>query len=145
MYIIPAASFMNLGYLTAIAPAMKQSVDYCYNPKSGNRNYAALFCLICLYIDCLSGGEKTKYINTLTQHFPKLTTVIAPHTFYEKFRNGAIHRFAPMPGYGIAENHEIGGEYIATVQLEGQSSTIDALNIDRFYSDFLVYLDQITN
>ena len=126
--------------------AMRADIELLHK----NRRYVSMTTLIFCCMDALAAGPgnatKGKFESFVSANFPDLASAIE-RTFaengtkhlYEAFRNGFAHLRAPKPSYAICEDHELGGDWVAVVSVDGL--TMNALNVDRLAREFLAVLD----
>jgi hypothetical protein len=101
--------------------------------------------LISTFIDGLAsgpkGGTRAAYVRYLKAHFPDLCSAVGAETFYERYRNAAVHEFSLKAGYAIGRDSGLKGAYTDTQLISDTGETITLLNIDRLVSDFLSHVE----
>ena len=80
--------------------AMVRAVDLLYR----NDEPQAAVALILSYIEAMAGGGDQNCRNALVGDFPELCKEVDPQTFYNAYRNGLLHLFAPKEKYALAPN-----------------------------------------
>ena len=142
---IPRKDFVNLKDRRVLAEELKESVELC----AQKGRYVTVLCIIVCGIDALAGGDKTvaahrrDYRLILEKHFPALCEKLGARKFYDRYRNGMVHHFHPMAGYLLGEDHELDGQYVAALEIEGRPGTRTAINIERLAKDFLRLCDHV--
>jgi hypothetical protein len=135
--------FLDLGDRKKQAAAMAAAVRLNHSKKL----YTATMVLIVCYIDALAGGTQRKYLSFLRRYFADLCAELKPELFYDRYRNGMAHLFRPKAGFGLAENHELKGNYYGPLLLDpsigGKGQRIYVINVDRLAKDFLAAADAI--
>ena len=116
-----------------VAKRLADAVKLCRNKSY----WVPAAVLVAAGIDRFAGGEKIKYLRLLKTEFPGLCDHLSPAEFYSQFRNGLIHKFSPKIHFALANDAEIGSEYVAEVAQRGTKRKMRALNVDRLISDFL--------
>jgi hypothetical protein len=86
------------------------------------------------------GRDRETYKEYLEEHFSTLCQSIPPEMFYEKVRNGTVHKMVVRPPYALHHDKEE-GDYIRTVAIGGVD--YHSLNVDRLKSDFLRHVRSI--
>ena len=121
---------------------MKESVNAVY--ERGNLWYPLLN-LVATFIDGLAsgpkGGTRPAYIQYLETNFPQLCLALGAATFYENYRNAAVHEFSLKPGYAIGRDSGMKGQYVDTQLLTDIGTQQIVLNIDRLVADFVGHVD----
>ena len=87
------------------------------------------------------GGTRAAYVRYLKAHFPDLCSAVGAETFYERYRNAAVHEFSLKAGYAIGRDSGLKGAYTDTQLISDTGETITLLNIDRLVSDFLSHVE----
>ena len=138
--------FFNLSDRQRVAATMREAVRLLHEQKF----YTAVVCLITAYIDALASlGQRQKkqererrYLAFLDTHFPELCRQLGgSKVFYINFRHGMLHRFTPQGEFGLAENDEVDGAYVAEKELHGLRRRW--LNADRLATDFIRLADSL--
>jgi hypothetical protein len=123
------------------------------NRLRSHKKYLSLTTIIVCCLDALAAGsgeaKKSKFDAYVTKYLPDLEKCLrrlSPGksggiTLYEQFRNGFAHLRAPMKAFAIAEDHELGGQWAAEVDINGK--TFVALNVDRLTLEFLSLISQL--
>jgi hypothetical protein len=142
---IPKEGFMNIGDLKVLAEELRRSIQI--NHK--NRCYIAALCIIACSIHRFAGGNIKKgeqreyYCGILEKYFPELCKKLPASEFYKIYRHGIVKAFSPLRGYAMCEDHELDGEYIGVVRIQGQSKDRIGLNMDRLTNDFIAMCHKV--
>ena len=86
--------------------------------------------LISTFIDGLAsgpkGGTRAAYVRYLKAHFPDLCSAVGAETFYERYRNAAVHEFSLKAGYAIGRDSGLKGAYTDTQLISdtGETTTL---------------------
>ena len=132
-------SVANLSDDRGVAKRLASAVRVCRDKSY----WVPCLVLIAAGIDRLGGGKKSGYLKVLKKGFPELCSQMTPNEFYSKFRNGVLHTFSPKRGYALANNTEVGSEYVANVSLRNSKRQYRSLNIDRLIEDFLALTERV--
>jgi hypothetical protein len=130
-----------------LAEELKNSVQVCYKES----RYVAVLCIIVCGIDALASGNKDLgltahkkiYLKILEKHFPGLCEKLGARNFYDRYRSGMVHHFHPMKGYIMSQDHDLNGQYVAEVEIEGRPGTRISINMDRLIQDFIRLCDYV--
>lgn len=142
---VPTEEFVNIGDPRVLADELKKSVQIC---QKDNR-YVAILCIIVCGIDAFSSGDKSfsahkrDYLKILEKHFPVLAQQLGAQKFYNTYRHGMVHHFHPMKGYILSQDYDLGGKYVAEMQIEGRPEPSISINMDRLIQDFINLCDYI--
>lgn len=142
---IPKQNFVDLRDRRILADELKQSVQLCY--KEGR--YVTVLCIIVCGIDALASGDKNltehkrDYLRILEKHFPDMCKKLGAQKFYDRYRTGMVHHFHPMKGYVMAQDHDLDGQYVAELEIEGRPGTRTSINMDRLTHDFIRLCDYV--
>lgn len=137
--LIPKQNFVDLRDRRVLADELKQSVQLCH--KDGR--YVTVLCIIVCGIDAFASGEKSAFahkrdfLRILEKHFPEMCRKLGSRKFYDRYRNGMVHHYHPMKGYVLGQDHDLGGEYVAELEIEGRPGTRTSINMDRLTQDFI--------
>ena len=124
---------MNLRDMKRLKRSMIESIELLHK----NRMYVAATVLVACYIDALADGKGSKfYCAFLEKHFPDMCRELGAATFYKMYRCGMVHELSMGNDFAIANDSEIDGRYVDTVQV-GEMAPKVALNIDRLSNDFI--------
>jgi len=142
---VPQQEFVNIGDRRILADELKKSVQICH--KDGR--YVAVLCIIVCGIDAFASGQKSftahkrDYLKILEKHFPVLSKQLGAQKFYNTYRHGMVHHFHPMKGYILSQDHDLEGQYVAELQIEGRSEPSISINMDRLIHDFIQLCDYV--
>lgn len=142
---IPQKEFVDIGNLRVLAEELRESVKLCH--REGR--YIAAFCIIACGIAGFASGnkglhaQKEDYLRILQKHFPGLCKGLEPRKFYDLYRSGIVHYFRPMKGYIMSQNHDLDGQYVRELEIEGRPGKRVSLNMDRLIQDFVQLCDHI--
>jgi hypothetical protein len=142
---IPANAFYRIRAPQNFQPAMREDVQLLL-PQ---RRYVSMTTLIMCCIDALAAGDgnatRAEFIAFVTREFPELCAAFEQHvpgragalTLYTEYRNRFVHRRGPHASFAIAEDHEVAGEWVDLVDVEGHDHSLIGLNVDRLAKEFL--------
>jgi hypothetical protein len=141
----PAAPlYANLADPGVRLTMMRRSVDAFLNEGS---LWYPLLNIIATYIDGLAngpkGGTKAAYLRYVATNLPRLDAAVCAQTFYDTFRNAAVHEFALKPGFAIGRDSGMPGVYFDKQQIPGVAGDVRVLNIDLLANEFLRHLDAL--
>ena len=99
------------------------------------REHVAIACLVVCYIDAMAAhggkGKKGPYLTFLRANFKPLCAGLdglepgkdGAEVFYGFYRNELVHTFfSRNPRYAIAEDHELKGAYVGSLQVPGRKT-----------------------
>jgi hypothetical protein len=103
--------------------------------------------VIATYIDGLAsgpkGGTKAAYLQYLANNLPGLNAAVGAQSFYDNFRNAAVHEFSLKPGFAIGRDFGMPGIYASVQQVPDVPGKTLVLNIDLLAKEFLAHLDSL--
>ncbi len=142
---IPKKEFVDIGNPQILADELKKSVQLCHR---GGRYIAALCIIACGISGFTSSNKglhakKEDYLRILEKHFSGLCKGLEPRKFYDLYRSGVVHHFRPMRGFILSQDHDLDGQYVRELEIEGRPGTRISLNMDRLVRDFIRLCDHI--
>jgi hypothetical protein len=146
-YKLTSSAYVSLQDPKVRYPAMADDLELLHD----NKRFVSCAILMLCFIDALAAGRgkatSGKFVMFVKENLSDFSSALASlrpkkqagKILYDSYRNKLAHLFRLESDFLLCENHEIGGEYAAEVEIDGRTPCI-GINIDRLVTDFVTWL-----